>query len=121
QHKLGGIDIYNFSLYEENGEWYAIGADLFNIYRFEFGADLKNNAPTATQINGMITPAVSGNHRSIILTKGCGQTFGYIANGYPNRWKLNFSGDITSASITNEALMSVGGGTGTDGAAGMCP
>ncbi len=121
QRKLSNFELFNFSLYEENGNWYAIGANLSTISRFSFGADLQNNAPVATTISSNISPAVGGNFRSVMLTKGCNsQVFGYLGTGTPNTHKLNFQGSIASATITSSPLVATGGGTGADGTAGLC-
>jgi len=116
EHRLGA-DVYNFALYEENGQWYAIGADLGTMYRFVFGADLMNNAPTRATLS---TSGVSS-IRSITLIKGCdNQVYGYVSGVAPTIHKFNFGGSITNAPTISSLTLS-GISYTADGTAGFAP
>ena len=113
---VGGIaNPCNFTLYEQNDQWYMIVTNLINanLTRLTFGTNLLNNTPTGTSITppaGMLNLP-----RTIFLLKDCmNHLLGYVINESGGVVKLNFGGNInatptfTSAGTTGQSAVPSG-------------
>ncbi len=100
----------NFALYEQNGLWYMLIANLINpagLTRLEFGASLLNNNPAGVRLT---TPAGRlPRPRGMFLISNCDQLYAYVVNegpptapqfGPPELELIDFNNDITNNAPT---------------------
>ncbi len=122
KHVLGnGIAKY-FSLYQENGEWFAFSSNgviaAINFRRIEFGTDLKNNSPAAVSVT---VPGSPSYVRSVLVVAGCdNEVFGYVMGSAPTIHMLDFNGSIKNTPSATTRSVS-GLGFTADGVAGVSP
>jgi hypothetical protein len=103
-----------FSLYKEDRKWYMITTNIGSgggpggnggISRFEFGSDLKNNAPTGSLIGSL--SGKLNQPRGINMFADCNQVFGLAFNsGNAKVTMIDFASNITrnAGSITGTDL-----------------
>ncbi len=104
---VGGVaNPCNMVLHEQGGEWYAIITSLISgtMSRYDFGTDLKNNAPAGTLLGGF---GVLSLPRSVTLFKDCDELRGIVQNESGMCYKMNFGNDVTNTP-TLTALGSTG-------------
>jgi hypothetical protein len=102
-----------FSLYKESRNWYMIASNIGSgggpggnggITRFEFGTDLKNNAPTGTLIGSL--SGKLNQPRGINMFADCNQVFGLAFN--------SGNAKVTNIDFANTITRNQGSITGTD-------
>lgn len=88
----------NFSLIQENGEWYMFLTNLHthNLSRYDFGADIENDQPVQTVL-GNIDNAFNL-PRGILVFPNCSEKelFAYVVNENGSFFKLSFNNGITA-------------------------
>jgi hypothetical protein len=95
---VGGIaHPCNFSLYQQNDQWYMIVTNLINsnMTRLSFGLNLLNNTPTGA----LITPPAGMLNlpRTVFLLNDCmNHLLGYVVNEGGSIVKLDFAGNINT-------------------------
>ena len=101
------------AVYQQNGNWYALAVytSYANLYRFDFGADLKNNTPTTTAVGSNILGTTNNWNIKIVPGGDCGKDlFAYVVSN--NMKRLEFpGGDITATPTVSGALLSTNFGS----------
>jgi hypothetical protein len=92
-----------FSLYQEGGNWFMIVTNIGSgggpggngsITRFEFGNNLKNNAPTGSNL-GSYSGKLAG-PRGFVMIAGCNKIYGLAANDNGKLAMVDFKNSITT-------------------------
>ncbi len=96
------------AVYQQGSSWYGltVGTGHQNLYRYNFGADLKNNTPAVSTAGSNIIGNSNNWNVKVVAGGDCGSDlFAYVTSGN-NLRRLEFpGGDITATPINSGALL----------------